>query len=215
MSARTAARRVGGSAAILPEMRWIFDGIETADSVVMNPHKWLLVNFDCSAYFVRDPAALLRTFSTSPAYLQSKYDSSVVNYRDWGIPLGRRFRALKLWFVIRAYGVAGLQAMVREHIRLGHLFAGWIEADPDFELMAPAPIGLVCFRWRPRGSTATDAELDRENHRLLERINARGDVFLIHTVLGGRVVLRLALGHLSTTEAVVRDVWEAVKGAAG
>jgi aromatic-L-amino-acid decarboxylase len=201
----------GGSAAILPELRWIFDGIEAADSVVMNPHKWLLVNFDCSAYFVRDPAALLRTFSTSPAYLQSKHDSQVVNYRDWGIPLGRRFRALKLWFVIRSYGVTGLQAMVREHVRLGHLFARWVEEDPDFELMAPAPIGLVCFRWRPRGITMTDAEIDRANHEVLDRINARGDFFLIHTVLGGRVVLRLALGHLSTTEEVVRQVWEAAK----
>lgn len=203
----------GGSAAIVPEMRWIVDGIELADSVVMNPHKWILVNVDCSAYFIRDVEALLRSFSTSPAYLKTKYDSAVVNYRDWGIPLGRRFRALKLWFVIRSYGVEGLRAMIREHIRLGALFASWVAEDPEFELMAPAPIGLVCFRWRPPGKQMTEEGLDRANQALLERINAVGDVFLTHTLLGGRFTIRLALGHLSTTEAVVRRVWERVRGA--
>jgi aromatic-L-amino-acid decarboxylase len=205
----------GGSAAIVPEMRWILDGVEHADSLVMNPHKWLLVNFDCSAYFVRDPEALRRTFSTSPAYLQTKHDDAVVNFRDWGIPLGRRFRALKLWFVIRSYGVAGLQTMIREHIRLGRLFASWVEADPDLELMAPAPIGLVCFRWRPGGASLSDDELNQANKLLLERINAPGDVFLTHTLLGERFVIRLALGHLSTTEEMVRRVWERVAQGVG
>lgn len=198
----------GGSAAILPELRWILDGIEFADSVVINPHKWLLVNFDCSAYFVRDPSLLLKSFSVNPEYLKTKYDSEVVNFRDWGIPLGRRFRALKLWFVIRSYGVEGLRSMIREHIRLGNLFASWVEADPEFELLTPAPIALVCFRWRKPGwsAEATDAA----NRALLERINAEGDLFLTHTVLGTRFTIRLAVGHLSVTEARVRQVWERV-----
>jgi len=200
-----------GSAAIVPELRWVLDGAELADSVVMNPHKWLLVNFDCSAYFVRDPQALLRSFSTAPEYLKTKYDAQVVNYRDWGVPLGRRFRALKVWFVIRSYGVEGLRAMIREHVRLGHRFADWVTADPEMELLAPAPIGLVCFRWRPAG--VAEGDLDRLNEKLLERINGFGDVFLTHTSLGGRFTIRLALGHLSTTEAVVTRVWERVTAA--
>jgi aromatic-L-amino-acid decarboxylase len=200
-----------GSAAIVPELRWVLAGAEQADSIVMNPHKWLLVNFDCSAYFVRDPEALVRSFSTSPEYLKTRYDSQVVNYRDWGVPLGRRFRALKLWFVIRSYGVEGLRTMIREHVRLGLLFADWVTADPELELMAPAPVGLVCFRWRPAGRT--EAELDGLNQRLMERINAPGDVFLTHTSLGGRYTIRLALGHLSTTEAVVRRVWDRLTAA--
>ncbi|MEZ4456700.1 MAG: pyridoxal-dependent decarboxylase [Gemmatimonadales bacterium] len=202
-----------GSAAIVPELRWIMAGIEQADSVVLNPHKWLLVNHDCSAYFVRDPGALLRSFSTSPEYLKTKYDASVINYRDWGIPLGRRFRALKLWFVIRSYGVDGLVAMIREHVRLGHRFAGWVEADERFELAAPAPVGLVCFRLRGRPGESGDSA-DDANRRLLERINAPGDFLLTHTVLGGRFTLRLALGHLSTTEALVARLWARTQEAA-
>jgi aromatic-L-amino-acid decarboxylase len=198
----------GGSAAMVPELRWIIDGVELADSLVMNPHKWILVNADCSAYFVRDPSALLQTFSIAPEYLKSKYDGQVVNFRDWGIPLGRRFRALKLWFVIRSYGVEGLRSMVREHIRLGHLFASWVEGHPDLELMAPAPIALVCFRWRKAGWS--EEETDRANRALLDRINQLGDLFLIHTTLGDRFTIRLALGHLSTTEAVVKGAWERI-----
>lgn len=203
-----------GSAAIVPELSWIMAGIEAADSLVFNPHKWLLVNHDCSVYFVRDPGRLLRSFGASAEYLKTQYDSTVVNYRDWGIPLGRRFRALKLWFVIRSYGVAGLQAMIREHVRLGTLFAEWVSRDPDFVLAAPAPVGLVCFRWAPRRGGLTPTELDDANRRLLERINAPGDLFLTHTVLSGRFVIRLALGHESTTEAVVRHVWDRVREAA-
>lgn len=200
-----------GSAAIVPELRWILAGIEEADSLVFNPHKWLLTNHDCSVYFVRDPGQLLRSFSASAEYLKTRYDATVVNYRDWGVPLGRRFRALKLWFVIRSYGVAGLQALVREHVRLGRLFADWVEADPDFELLAPAPVGLVCFRWRPAGGDLDPEALDHANRALLERINAPGDLFLTHTALAGRFTIRLALGHLSTTEDLVARVWARVK----
>ena len=203
-----------GSAAILPELRWILDGAERADSVVFNPHKWLLVNFDCSAYFVRDRAALLRSFGASAEILKAAHDDRVVNYRDWGIQLGRRFRALKLWFVIRSYGVGGLRAMLREHIRLGGLFAGWVCAHPDFALMAPAPLATVCFRQVSARSEEEVGELDRRNERLLQRINATGRVFLTGTRLrGGKgpYVLRLALGHLTTTEADVRQAWDLIQ----
>jgi len=194
-----------GSAAILPELRWILDGAEHADSLVFNPHKWLLVNFDCSAYFVRDPAALLRSFAASAEILKASYDEKVVNYRDWGIQLGRRFRALKLWFVIRSYGVQGLQAMLREHIRLGKRFAEWVASDPRFELMAEAPLATVCFRQRGAGN------VDALNQQLLARLNATGRVFLTGTRLRGHYVLRLALGHLTTTEQDVAFAWELIQ----
>jgi len=204
-----------GSAAIVPEMRWIFDGVEHADSVVMNPHKWLLVNFDCSAYFVRDRAALLRSFGASAEILKTAHDDTVVNYRDWGIQLGRRFRALKLWFVIRTYGVEGLQAMIREHIRLGQLLAGWVGDDPQFEMVAPATLGLVVFRYRGKAKGENgEAELDRLNLALQDRVNATGRIFITGTRLNGRYVLRVALGHLTTTEAHVRQAWKAIKGEA-
>jgi aromatic-L-amino-acid decarboxylase len=208
----------GGSAAIVPEMRWIFAGVERADSVVFNPHKWMLVNFDCTAFFVRDTEALLRSFATSPVFLKAAYDDRVVNFRDWGIQLGRRFRALKLWFVIRTYGAEGLRAMIREHIRLGALLARWVQEDPEFELMAPAPLGLVVFRYlgreggRTGGREASDErELDALNERLLAALHATGRIMLTQTRLKGRYAIRLALGHLTTTEAHVRQAWELIK----
>ncbi|HLB53898.1 MAG TPA: pyridoxal-dependent decarboxylase [Gemmatimonadales bacterium] len=200
-----------GSAAILPEMRWILDGAEHADSLVFNPHKWLLVNFDCSAYFVRDPAALLRSFSASAEILKAAYDDAAVNFRDWGIQLGRRFRALKLWFVIRTYGVEGLRAMLREHIRLGKLFADWVDGEPGFERIGEAPLATVCFRLVPAGESELAGDLDRLNRDLLERLNATGKIFLTGTRLKGRYVLRLALGHLTTTEAHVREAWDLIR----
>jgi aromatic-L-amino-acid/L-tryptophan decarboxylase len=196
-----------GSAAILPELRWILAGAEHADSLVFNPHKWLLVNFDCSAYYVRDRQALLRSFAASAEILKAAHDAAVVNYRDWGIQLGRRFRALKLWFVIRSYGVAGLQAMLREHIRLGKRFAEWVSAHPDFEQVGEAPLATVCFRQR-------GANPDALNQRLLARLNATGKIFLTGTRLRDKYVLRLALGHLTTTEADVRAAWELIVEAA-
>ncbi|MEO8227978.1 MAG: pyridoxal-dependent decarboxylase, partial [Gemmatimonadota bacterium] len=138
-----------GSAAILPECRHLFDGVELADSFVFNPHKWMLTNFDCSAYFVRDVDALLRTFQVTPEYLRTARDGDVVNFRDWGIQLGRRFRALKLWFVIRSYGVDGVRQMLRRHIALAAEFRTWVEAAADFTVAAPSPFGLVCFRYAP------------------------------------------------------------------
>ncbi len=196
-----------GSAAILPEMKWMLKGAESVDSFVVNPHKWLFTNFDCSAYFVRDPEALVRTFEIHPEYLKTGIDAQVKNYRDWGIQLGRRFRALKLWFVIRSYGIEGLQAILREHIRLGQLFAGWVKADPRFELMAPVPLSLVCFRLN---DGREEKALELLNKRLLENINATGKVFLSHTTLRGRYVLRLAIGQRTTQERHVRGAWDLI-----
>ncbi len=199
-----------GSAAVLPEMRWVLAGAEQADSLVFNPHKWLLVNFDCSGYFVRDTAALRRSFGATAEILRNPQDDRVANFRDWGIQLGRRFRALKLWFVIRRYGVEGLRAMLREHIRLGMLFAGWIDRDPRFERIGTAALATVCFRLGGAGD-----DLDQRNRDLLRRINQTGRIFLTGTSLKGRFVLRLSLGHLSSTEAHLEEAWGLIGGLAG
>lgn len=196
----------GGTAALLEEKRGMLKGAERLDSFVFNPHKWMLTNFDCSAFFVKDPGMLIRTFEIHPEYLKTGHDAVVRNYRDWGIQLGRRFRALKLWFVIRSYGVEGLRAMVREHLRLAELFKGWVEADERFELMAPVNLSLVCFRLRKPG--ASEAELARLNAELLERVNAGGRVYLTHTALKGRYAIRMAIGQRSTAERHVREAWE-------
>ena len=202
-----------GAAAILPERRALFDGVELADSFVFNPHKWLLTNFDCSACFVRDVPALLETFAANPAFLQTAYDTEVVNFRDWGIQLGRRFRALKLWFVIRSYGVEGLQAMLRRHIALAAEFRSWLEGEPGFVVAAPSPFGLVCFRHEPTTLRGDGLSLDAWNRGLLERINAAGDVYLTHTMLGGRYTLRLAVGQWQTQRADVLRAWDRIRAA--
>jgi aromatic-L-amino-acid decarboxylase len=201
-----------GTAAIVPELRHLFDGMEHADSFVFNPHKWMLVNFDCSAYYVRDRETLLRTFQITPEYLRTAQDAEVVNFRDWGLQLGRRFRALKLWFVIRSYGVEGLRALVRKHVALARDLAGWIQGTPGFELMAPVPFGLVCFRYRPEGTL--DAQLDDLNRRLLARVNATRRVHLTHTELGGRYVIRMAIGQRQTEREHVEEAWQLIKEAA-
>jgi aromatic-L-amino-acid/L-tryptophan decarboxylase len=201
-----------GAAAIVPELRPLFDGMEQADSIVFNPHKWLLTNFDCTAYFVRDPAALVAAFQATPEYLRTAYDADVVNFRDWGIQLGRRFRALKLWFVIRSYGVEGLRALIRRHVALARELAGWVEADPDFELIAPVQFGLVCFRYHPAGKS--EEELDRLNARMLAAVNAGRARHLTHTRLGGRYVVRMVVGQRSTEREDVVAAWESVREAA-
>jgi len=195
-----------GSAAILPEKRSLFAGWERADSLLFNPHKWLLVNFDCTAYFVRDVDALLRTFSANPEYLRTTHDADVANFRDWGIQLGRRFRALKLWWVIRSYGVDGLQAFIRSHCAWAQELAGWIRADGRFELSAPVPLALVCFRLRA-GPAESEAAADERTRAMLERANATGRVFLSHTVLGGRYVVRLSIGARATERRHVEQAW--------
>ncbi len=197
----------GGTAAICPEVRPLLDGLELADSYVTNPHKWLMVNFDCSAYFVRDVEALLATCAIQPEYLKTAHDADVVNYRDWGIPLGRRFRALKLWFVLRHYGAEGLRAMIRRHIALGHELASWVDAAPAWERLAPSPLGLVCLRHVPPHLAGDEAALAAHNAALLARVNAHGDVFLTHTMLGDRYAIRVAIGQFRTETRHVEAAW--------
>jgi aromatic-L-amino-acid decarboxylase len=188
----------GGAAAILPEMRWILAGCERADSLVINPHKWLFVPIDFSALYTRQPNMLKQAFSLVPAYLETSVDDEVINFMDYGPQLGRRFRALKLWMVIRAFGVAGLQACIREHIHLAQEFAAWVKANPTFELLAPVPFSTVCFRAHPPGIT-DEGVLDRLNRALLETVNESGEIYLSHTVVAGRYALRLAIGNIRTT----------------
>jgi aromatic-L-amino-acid decarboxylase len=203
-----------GAAAILPEKRWALAGCERADSIVMNPHKWLFVPLDCSALYCRHPGVMKQAFSLVPEYLRTPEEDRVRNFMDYGIQLGRRFRALKLWMVIRAFGSQGLRQHLRAHIALAESFQGWIEASPDFELLAPVPFSVVCFRHRPRGlpeNGETDAYLDRLNERLLESVNGTGEVFLSHTQLNGKFTLRLAIGNLRSTEAHVRRAWDLLR----
>jgi aromatic-L-amino-acid decarboxylase len=189
-----------GSAAVCPELRPLFAGWERADSVGVNPHKWLLTPMDCSAFFTRRPDDLRRAFSLVPEYL--RVDEEVVSLSEYAVPLGRRFRALKLWAVLRCFGREGLQATIREHLRLAALFESWVRDETGWELCAPRPFSLVCFR---RHGT------DAENEALLERVNASGEVFLSHTRLGGRFVLRLAIGNARTTEDDVRLAWDVLR----
>lgn len=196
-----------GSALLLPEVRALAAGIGAADSVVLNPHKWLLTNFDCSAHWVRDPAALVRTLTVMPAYLRSAETGSVIDYRDWGVPLGRRFRALKLWLVLRSYGAAALRAKLRRDIALAEAFAGWVEAEPGFELVTRS-LALVVFRHRPPGLDA--AAQDAHNRALVERINADGRTYLTPAVADGRAVIRLATGGTWTEERHLREAWAAI-----
>ena len=199
----------GGAAAILPEMRHVLAGCERADSLVVNPHKWMFVPVDCSVLFTRRDDVLRRAFSLTPAYLTTSEGESVRNLMDYGISLGRRFRALKLWFVLRCFGVNGMADRLREHIRLAQLFAGWIDADPGMERLAPAPFSVVVFRLRPNG--IEEAELDAYNQAALARLNESGEVFLSHTIVHGRFALRLAVGNLRTREHHVRRVLELLR----
>lgn len=198
-----------GSALILPECRSLIEGIERADSFVFNPHKWLFTHFDCSAYFVKDKGSLIRTFEISPEYLKTGVDRQVNNYRDWGVPLGRRFRALKLWFVMRSFGVAQMQAILRQHIAWAQELREQVVAHPDFDLMAPTPFNLVCFRYHPVGID-DGATLDQLNQRLLADLNASGNLYLTHTRLRGRYVIRLVAGQTYLERHHVQAAWELI-----
>jgi aromatic-L-amino-acid decarboxylase len=195
---------MSGSAALCPEFRYIHDGIEHADSYCFNPHKWMFTNFDCDCFYVADRAALIRTMSILPEFLRNQATDSgaVIDYRDWQIPLGRRFRSLKLWFVLRHYGIAGLQFHIREHVRLAQQFAVWVREDDRFELAAPAPLNLICFRLKSG---------DEDNQRLMNALNRSGDLYLTHTKLDGRIALRLCVGQTNTTERHVQNAWRRIQ----
>jgi len=209
-----------GSAAILPEQRHVLAGCERADSFVFNPHKWLFTPFDFSAFYCCRPEVLRAAFSLVPEYLRTPEDAAARNYMDYGIQLGRRFRALKLWFVLRYFGAEGMRERLRQHIAWGQEFAAWVDEHPDFERMAPAPLSVVCFRARPaaladRLATAWDNAgeeiekyLDKLNEALLEVVNETGEAYLSHTKLNGHFTLRLAIGNLRTTKRHVERAWQ-------
>ncbi|HEU4598030.1 MAG TPA: aminotransferase class I/II-fold pyridoxal phosphate-dependent enzyme [Pyrinomonadaceae bacterium] len=206
----------GGALALLPEGRHVFEGVEEADSVVVNPHKWLFVPLDFSALYVRRPELLRATFSLVPEYLRGDAAQGERNYMDYGVQLGRRFRALKAWMVFRGFGRRGIEARIREHVRLARLFASWLDADARFELLAPVTMAVVCFRAVPpesEGASAKSEEASNDfNRRLVEEVNATGRAYLTHTTLrGGRVAVRLAVGNVLTTERHLSDVYQLVK----
>jgi aromatic-L-amino-acid decarboxylase len=194
---------MSGTAMVCPEFRHLQDGVELADSYNFNPHKWMGANFDCSCFWVADRKSLIQTLSILPEYLRNQATESgaVIDYRDWHIQLGRRFRSLKLWFVIRHYGIEGLQHNVRVHVRLAQDFAAWVKNDNRFELAAPVPLNLVCFRHK--GGDAT-------NQSIMDQLNQSGDLFLTHTKLNGKLTLRLSVGQMSTKARHVERAWERI-----
>ncbi|MEO7455882.1 MAG: pyridoxal-dependent decarboxylase [Gemmatimonadaceae bacterium] len=198
----------GGAMGVLPEGRAALRGVERADSVVVNPHKWLFVPLDFSVLFVRDPEALRRVFALTPEYLEGDAIEGATNYMDYGIQLGRRFRALKAWMVFRAFGRDGIEARVREHCRLAEMLTEWIAREEDFHLAAPQRMGVVCFRYRT--PDMDDASVDRANEAIVERVNASGAAYLTHTRLQGRVCMRVGLGNVLTEPRHVRGVWDLV-----
>ena len=199
-----------GTALILPEYRWMLEGIENVDSFVFNPHKWMFTNFDCSAYFVKDKEALIKTLEILPEYLKTRSRGGVNDYRDWGIPLGRRFRALKLWFVIRSFGISGLQEKIRYHVSLAQKLHKIIENDTSFEIMAPVPLNTVCFRYRPQQIKNRD-EINHLNEILLTQINKTGKLYLTHTKLHGNYVIRMVTAQTNVQEDHILRAWDIIK----
>jgi aromatic-L-amino-acid decarboxylase len=198
---------MAGTAAVCPEFRYIHNGLDYADSYCFNPHKWMFTNFDCDCFYVADRSILIKTLSILPEYLRNKATESgaVIDYRDWHIPLGRRFRALKLWFVIRHYGIEGLQFNIRRHIEIAQQFARWIQEDPHFEMTAPAPLNLICFRYRGD---------DKTNQELLEKLNNSGELYLTHTQLNNKYTLRMSIGQTNTELKHVEKAWKKIRGTA-
>jgi aromatic-L-amino-acid decarboxylase len=195
---------MSGTAALCPEFRHLQNGVELADSYNFNPHKWMFTNFDCNCFWVADRKALIQTLSILPEYLRNQATESgaVIDYRDWHIQLGRRFRSLKLWFVIRHYGVEGLQHHIRRHVELAQHFAEWVRHDRNFELAAPAPLNLVCFRHKTG---------DEANQTIMDRLNRSGDLFLTHTRLNGKLTLRLCVGQTNTEARHVERAWQRIR----
>jgi aromatic-L-amino-acid/L-tryptophan decarboxylase len=200
-----------GSAAAAPELRFVLSGCEHADSLVTNPHKWLFVPLDLSAFYTARPDAVKAAFSLVPDYLRTAEELVAPNLMDYGVSLGRRFRALKLWMVLRAFGTHGIAARIREHVRLAALVRSWLEADPRFEVVAPSPLSVVCFRARFPGREADEA--DRLSQAVMDEVNATGEAYLSHTRLQGRTVLRIAIGNLQTRERHLRRAFELLQQA--
>lgn len=199
-----------GTALLLPECRWMLGSARHVDSFVVNPHKWMATNFDCTAYFVRDVKTLVQTFEIAPEYLRTRADERVRNHRDWGIQLGRRFRALKLWMVMRSFGLDGLQAMLRAHIAHGQWLARQVDGHDEFERLAPVPLNCVCFRWRPRAAGDDEQAVERANRRLLAALQDDGRLYLTHTRLNGRFALRLVPGQTRVERRHVEAAWRLV-----
>ena len=203
---------MGGTALILPEFQWMLDGRELIDSFVFNPHKWMFTNFDCSAFFTRDTGSLIRTFEILPEYLKTRSRGQVNDYRDWGIPLGRRFRALKLWSVIRSYGTDSLREKIRYHISLAKQLAKVISSEPDFELTAPLSLNVVCFRYHP--VVMTVEKLNAINQKLNHQLNDTGKIYLTHTTVNGQYTLRMVTGQTNVTLEHVEKAWDLIKNMA-
>ena len=200
---------MAGSAMILPECRDLWDGIETADSIVLNPHKWLGTTFDCSVYLVRDPQHLIRVMSTNPSYLQTAADGQVKNFRDWGLPLGRRFRALKLWFLIREQGVVGLQRRLRRDIANAQWLAAQVALVLGWKVLAAVPLQTVCLRYEPQ--SLTGESLDQFTRDWVERLNRSGFAYLTPAILDGRWMVRVSIGAEATERHHVEQLWTAMQ----
>jgi aromatic-L-amino-acid decarboxylase len=200
---------LAGTALLLPEFQWMLDGRENIDSLVFNPHKWMFTNFDCTAFFIKDPASLIRTFEILPEYLKTRTRGTVNDYRDWGVPLGRRFRALKLWCVIRCYGVSGIQEKIRSHILIAKNLARSISEEEDFEIMAPAILNTVCFRFIPAGKD--EEQLNQINEKLNHALNDSGKLYLTHTILKNKYTLRMVTAQTNVTQAHVDKAWDLIK----
>lgn len=199
-----------GNAALLPEYQWLIDGLELADSYVFNPHKWMFTNFDCSLFYTKDKDSLIKTFEILPEYLKTDTDQEVNNYRDWGIQLGRRFRALKLWFVLRSYGLEGIRSKFREHISLAQYFAQQLKNDGRFELLAPVPLNLVCFWYKPKGEESLE-KLNDFNQSLEQKINNTGKAYITHTKLNGKYTLRMCIGQTNVEKRHVVGLLDLLK----
>ena len=199
-----------GTALVLPEYKHLLEGIELVDTFVFNPHKWMMTNFDLSAYYVRDKEALIRTFEIHPEYLKTEADPQVNNYRDWGIQLGRRFRALKLWFVLRSYGVEGIKIKIKSDIEIAKEFTQWIKNDPEFELVTEPLFNLVCFRYIPEEVDDED-DIEEINKRLLNKINSSGKMFITHTRLNDKLTLRFVCGQTNVNRQHVKEAWDLIK----
>ncbi|HUV01435.1 MAG TPA: pyridoxal-dependent decarboxylase [Bacteroidales bacterium] len=200
---------MAGTALILPEFQWMLDGKEYISSFVFNPHKWMFTNFDCTAYFVRDPSLLIKTFEILPEYLKTRTRGKVNDYRDWGVPLGRRFRALKLWSVIRSYGTEGLRSKIRYHISIASRLSEMISEEKDFEILTPVKLNVVCFRYKADGMAGDQINLI--NERLNHRLNDSGKIYLTHTVINGKYALRMVTGQTNVTMEHVEKAWDLIR----